>query len=41
MQLDGLTLPQAAERLGVSRATVERDLTKAFTACYRIRYADA
>jgi len=41
VQLDGLTLPQTAERLGVSRATVERDLAKAFAACYRMRYADA
>lgn len=39
-QLDGLTLPRIAEKLGVSRATVERDLAKAFAACYRMRYAD-
>ena len=40
-QLDGLTLPQIALRLGVSRATVERDLAKALGVCYRLRYADA
>jgi len=40
-QLDGLNCPQIAERVGVSRATVERDLAKALRACYRQRYADA
>lgn len=40
-QLDGLTLTQVAQRLDVSRATVERDLAKALGVCYRIRYADA
>lgn len=39
-QLDDMTLPQIAGKLGVSRATVERDLAKAFAACYRMRYAD-
>ena len=39
-QLDGLTCPQIAQRLGVSKATVERDLAKALHACYRLRYAD-
>ena len=39
-QLDGLTCPQIALRLGVSRATVERDLSKALHACYRLRYAE-
>ncbi|WP_372876174.1 sigma-70 family RNA polymerase sigma factor [Pseudomonas sp.] len=39
-QLDGLTCPQIAKQLGVSRATVERDLAKALHACYRLRYAD-
>ena len=39
-QLDGLTCPQIALRLGVSKATVERDLSKALHACYRLRYAD-
>ncbi|MDH0650076.1 sigma-70 family RNA polymerase sigma factor [Pseudomonas sp. GD03858] len=40
-QLDGLTLTQIALRLGVSRATVERDLARALGVCYRLRYADA
>ncbi|MDH0303154.1 MULTISPECIES: sigma-70 family RNA polymerase sigma factor [unclassified Pseudomonas] len=40
-QLDGLTLPQIALRLDVSRATVERDLARALGVCYRLRYADA
>ncbi|MGY4493575.1 sigma-70 family RNA polymerase sigma factor [Pseudomonas sp. TE3610] len=40
-QLDGLTCAQIAEVLGVSRATVERDLAKAFQHCYRLRYVDA
>ena len=40
-QLDGLSIAQIAERLGVSRATIERDLAKALAACYRLRYADA
>lgn len=35
-QLEGLTCPKIAERLGVSRATVERDLAKALHACYRL-----
>ncbi len=39
-QLDGLTCPQIAERLGVSRATVERDLAKALQHCYRVRYVE-
>lgn len=39
-QVDGLTCPQIALQLGVSRATVERDLSKALHACYRLRYAD-
>ncbi|MFT0866755.1 sigma-70 family RNA polymerase sigma factor [Pseudomonas sp. CAM1A] len=39
-QLDGLSLAQIAQRLDVSRATVERDLAKALGACYRMRYAD-
>lgn len=39
-QFDGLTCPQIAERLGVSRATVERDLARALSVCYRVRYAD-
>ncbi|PAV71393.1 hypothetical protein WR25_07180 [Diploscapter pachys] len=40
-QLDGLSLTQIAQRLDVSRATVERDLAKALGVCYRMRYADA
>lgn len=39
-QLDGLSCPQIAEQLGVSRATVERDLAKALHACYRLHYAE-
>ncbi|MGH8405954.1 MAG: sigma-70 family RNA polymerase sigma factor, partial [Pseudomonas sp.] len=39
-QLDGLTCQQIALRLGVSKATVERDLAKALHACYRLRYAE-
>ncbi|MDM3887750.1 sigma-70 family RNA polymerase sigma factor [Pseudomonas sp. BCRC 81390] len=40
-QLDGLSIVRIAQRLNVSRATVERDLAKALGACYRLRYADA
>lgn len=40
-QLDGLSIAQIAKRLGVSRATIERDLAKALAVCYRLRYADA
>jgi len=40
-QLDGLSIVQVAQRLEVSRATVERDLAKALGVCYRLRYADA
>ncbi|WP_313517340.1 sigma-70 family RNA polymerase sigma factor [Pseudomonas sp.] len=39
-QLDGLTCPQIAQRLGVSRATLERDLAKALQQCYRVRYVE-
>ncbi|MCK6189265.1 MULTISPECIES: sigma-70 family RNA polymerase sigma factor [unclassified Pseudomonas] len=39
-QLDGLTCAQIAERLDVSKATVERDLSKALHACYRLRYVE-
>jgi RNA polymerase sigma-70 factor (ECF subfamily) len=39
-QLDGLTCPQIATELGVSRATVERDLAKALQHCYRLRYVE-
>ena len=37
-QLDGLSCPQIAAQLGVSRATVERNLAKALLACYRLHY---
>ncbi|MEG1040090.1 MAG: sigma-70 family RNA polymerase sigma factor [Pseudomonas sp.] len=40
-QLDGLSCPQIAKALGVSRATVERDLAKALQHCYRLRYVEA
>lgn len=40
-QLDGLTCTQIAAKLGVSRATVERDLAKALQHCYRLRYVEA
>ena len=40
-QLDGLTCTQIAAKLGVSRATVERDLAKALQQCYRLRYVEA
>ncbi|MBJ9976729.1 sigma-70 family RNA polymerase sigma factor [Pseudomonas sp. S75] len=39
-QLDGLSLARIAERLEVSRVTVERDLAKALAACYRVHYAE-
>ena len=35
-QFEGLTCPQIAERLGVSRATVERHLAAALRHCYRL-----
>lgn len=37
-QLDGLTCPQIAERLGVSRATAERYIAKALRECYALRF---
>ena len=40
-RLDGLTCAQIAEKLGVSRATVERDLATALQHCYRLRYVEA
>lgn len=40
-QLDGLTCAAIAERLSVSRATVERDLSQALQHCYRLRYVEA
>ncbi|UFH51112.1 sigma-70 family RNA polymerase sigma factor [Pseudomonas sp. KNUC1026] len=40
-KLDGLPCPHIAERLGVSLATVERDLAKALRHCYRIAFEGA
>ncbi|MET3458877.1 RNA polymerase sigma-70 factor (ECF subfamily) [Pseudomonas kilonensis] len=40
-RLDGLTCAQIAEKLGVSRATVERDLATALQHCYRLRYVES
>jgi len=40
-RLDGLTCAQIAEKLGVSRATIERDLATALQHCYRLRYVEA
>lgn len=37
-QLDGLTCPQIAQRLGLSLATVERYIAKALRCCYAARY---
>nr|WP_320116664.1 sigma-70 family RNA polymerase sigma factor [uncultured Desulfuromonas sp.] len=37
-RLEGLTCHQISTRLGVSRATVERDLAQALRACYRARF---
>lgn len=37
-QLDGLTCPQIAERIGVSLATVERYIAKALRRCYTLRF---
>lgn len=37
-QLEGLTCPAIAERLGVSLATAERYVAKALRHCYAIRY---
>ncbi|MGJ7491727.1 sigma-70 family RNA polymerase sigma factor [Variovorax sp. ZT4R33] len=37
-QLEGLTCPQIAERLGVSLATAERYVAKALRACYALRF---
>lgn len=39
-QLDGLSCPQIAQRIGCSRATVERYLTIAFRHCYTLAYGD-
>ena len=37
-QLEGLTCPRIAERLGVSVSTVERYLAKALQHCYRLTF---
>jgi RNA polymerase sigma-70 factor (ECF subfamily) len=37
-QLDGLSGPAIAEQLGVSLATVERDLNAAWQQCYRVYF---
>ena len=37
-QLDEMSCQKIAERIGVSRATVERDLARAMAVCYRLRY---
>lgn len=39
-QIDGLSIAQIAQRLDVSRATVERDLARALGVCYRLRYVE-
>jgi len=39
-QIDGLTCPQIAARLGVSLATVERYLAGALRHCYALRFHD-
>lgn len=38
-QLDGLTYPQIAERLGRSVSSIQQYMTQAFTHCYRVAYA--
>nr|WP_039920443.1 sigma-70 family RNA polymerase sigma factor [Thauera phenylacetica] len=37
-QLEGLTCPQIAQRLGVSLATAERYVAKALRRCYELRF---
>lgn len=37
-QLEGLTCPQVAERLGVSLATAERYVAQALRRCYELRF---
>lgn len=39
-QVDGLPASQIAQQLGVSVATIERDLARALRQCYAIRYGD-
>lgn len=38
-QLDGMTCPQIADRLGVSLATAERHVARALRRCYDLRFA--
>ncbi|MGA4634955.1 sigma-70 family RNA polymerase sigma factor [Pseudomonas solani] len=40
-QLDGMTCPAIAERLGVSLSTVERDIAKALRHCYQLMFEAA
>ena len=40
-QLDEMSCPKIAAHLGISRATVERDLARAMATCYRLRYGQA
>jgi RNA polymerase sigma-70 factor (ECF subfamily) len=37
-QLDGLTCPQIAERIGMSLATVERYISQALRRCYALQF---
>lgn len=37
-QLEGLSYPEIAERLGVHLSAVKRDMSKAYLQCYRIAY---
>ncbi|MDF3160679.1 sigma-70 family RNA polymerase sigma factor [Pseudomonas proteolytica] len=37
-QLEGMTCPRIAERLGVSLSTVERDIAMALRNCYRLSF---
>lgn len=39
-QLEGLTCPQIAERIGVSLATVERYIAAALRHCYAVRFGN-
>ena len=39
-QVDGLTCPQIAARLGVSLSTVERHIASALRQCYALRYVN-